>query len=80
MLLLQSLKCSLKIRPFFAVIGHYNSDATKDAGKIYNENKIVAISPTSTAIRNPKIDSDAVQTDAFNLGEYIFSSISQRSV
>ncbi|MGK7923627.1 MAG: ABC transporter substrate-binding protein [Trichodesmium sp.] len=34
-----------------AVIGHYSSDMTLQAGDIYNEAKLVAISPTSTSIR-----------------------------
>ncbi|MGD1808563.1 ABC transporter substrate-binding protein [Dapis sp. BLCC M126] len=33
-----------------AVIGHYSSDMTLQAGDIYNEAKLVAISPTSTSI------------------------------
>ena len=42
------------------VIGHYSSGVTYEAGKIYKENKLVAISPTSTSV---KLD---------ELGDYIW--------
>ena len=44
------------------VIGHYSSNTTLAAGKVYGSNKIVAISPTSTAIRDKE----------FNLSPYVF--------
>ncbi len=34
-----------------AVVGHYSSDVTKEAGKEYNSGELVAISPTSTSIQ-----------------------------
>ena len=43
-----------------AVIGHSSSDMTLQAGDIYNEAKLVAISPTSTSIR------------LRNFGEFVF--------
>ena len=54
-----------------AVVGHYNSDATEAAGRVYNEAGVVAISPTSTAIRTQRTDRGSSE-DAFTLGEYIF--------
>ncbi|MFN5992402.1 MAG: ABC transporter substrate-binding protein, partial [Dolichospermum sp.] len=32
-------------------IGHYSSDATLAAGKVYNDGKLVAISPTSSSVK-----------------------------
>ncbi|MFM8006291.1 MAG: ABC transporter substrate-binding protein, partial [Dolichospermum sp.] len=33
------------------VVGHYGSDATLAAGKVYNDGKLVAISPTSSSVK-----------------------------
>ncbi len=56
----------------FAVVGHYNSDATEKAGHVYEAAKVVAISPTSTAIRNQVTERNGLPVDPFTLGEYIF--------
>ncbi|MFK8182528.1 MAG: CHAT domain-containing protein [Phormidesmis sp.] len=55
-----------------AVIGHYNSDATEEAGSIYQAAGIVAVSPTSTAVRSQSVGRNDSPTDAFTLGDYIF--------
>jgi len=34
-----------------AVVGHYSSRATMEAGEVYQENQMVVVSPTSTAVR-----------------------------
>lgn len=33
------------------VVGHFNSDATIEAGEVYQKNQLLAISPTSTAVK-----------------------------
>ncbi|MGB6295532.1 MAG: bifunctional serine/threonine-protein kinase/ABC transporter substrate-binding protein [Rivularia sp. (in: cyanobacteria)] len=38
------------------VVGHFTSDATLAAGEVYGKEKLVAISPTSTAVRSSKYD------------------------
>jgi ABC-type branched-subunit amino acid transport system substrate-binding protein len=42
------------------VIGHYSSDETWKAGKIYQQEQLVLISPTSTAVRRENLDSKYV--------------------
>lgn len=55
-----------------AVIGHFSSDSIQAAAIIYND-KIVAISPTSTAIRTDnKPTSSADKSDKLKLNSYIF--------
>lgn len=52
---------------FLAVVGHSTSNTTAKAGSVYDENKIVAISPISTAVR------DSVKNPGtYFLGKYIF--------
>ncbi|NEQ77531.1 MAG: ABC transporter substrate-binding protein [Okeania sp. SIO2C9] len=41
----------VKKREILAVIGHYSSEMTLQAGQVYNKNKLVIISPTSTSTR-----------------------------
>ncbi|NET24157.1 ABC transporter substrate-binding protein [Okeania sp. SIO1I7] len=41
----------VKKREILAVIGHYSSEMTLQAGQVYNKNKLVVISPTSTSTR-----------------------------
>ncbi|MGC1305742.1 MAG: CHAT domain-containing protein [Phormidesmis sp.] len=55
----------------FAVLGHYSSGATEAASRAYNQAEIVAISPTSTAIRQQAVGPN-LQSQAIDLGEYIF--------
>ncbi|BAY34062.1 serine/threonine protein kinase [Nostoc carneum NIES-2107] len=50
-----------KDNTIFGVIGHYTSNTTKKAGDIYDQN-IVAISPTSTAVRD----------NNYQLSNYVF--------
>lgn len=45
------------------VVGHHSSDATLAAGKIYDSGKLVAISPTSTAVK------------ISNLSPYVFRTV-----
>ncbi|RUT05141.1 hypothetical protein DSM106972_039620 [Dulcicalothrix desertica PCC 7102] len=52
---------------FLAVVGHSTSNTTAKAGNVYDENRIVAISPISTAVR------DSVKNHrTYFLGKYIF--------
>ncbi|NEP57066.1 MAG: ABC transporter substrate-binding protein [Symploca sp. SIO2G7] len=53
------------------VIGHYSSDTTLRAGKIYKKEKLVAISPTSTAVRGTNKAGDEV-----NFSPYVFRTAS----
>ncbi|WP_375341325.1 ABC transporter substrate-binding protein, partial [Okeania sp. SIO2C2] len=41
----------VKKREIIAVIGHYSSEMTLQAGQVYNKHKLVVISPTSTSTR-----------------------------
>jgi branched-chain amino acid transport system substrate-binding protein len=50
------------------VIGHFSSDATAAAAKIYEKGSLVVISPTSTAVRT---NSDC-QTNTICLNSYVF--------
>ncbi|WP_414589302.1 protein kinase domain-containing protein [Scytonema sp. PCC 10023] len=59
-----------------AVIGHYTSDVTLIAGEVY-ESKIVAVSPTSTAVRQSNSSSSGYK---FNLSEYVFRTATNDSV
>ena len=45
-----------------AVVGHFSSDATLAASKIYQENQLVAISPTSTSVQLSGIGSNVFRT------------------
>ncbi|MBW4511619.1 MAG: ABC transporter substrate-binding protein [Scytonematopsis contorta HA4267-MV1] len=58
-------------KSILGVIGHYSSTTTLAAGKIYGDNKKVAISPTSTAVRN---------RDYFPLSEYVFRTSPNNSI
>ena len=50
-----------------AVVGHYSSKATIIAGEVYQEKQMVAVSPTSTAVRKSR------QRDyGINLNKYVF--------
>ncbi|BCL38414.1 bifunctional serine/threonine-protein kinase/ABC transporter substrate-binding protein [Nostoc sp. MS1] len=65
-----------------AVLGHYSSEATKQALPIYRQAKIVAISATSTShnLQNPwffrTVPSDRIT--AQKIVSYIFSELNQR--
>lgn len=56
-----------------AVIGNLNSDVVLDAGKEYENGKLVAISTTSTAIRQKQKTSSSDYQ--FNLSRYVFRVI-----
>jgi branched-chain amino acid transport system substrate-binding protein len=45
------------------VVGHFNSDSTIAAGKVYQKNQLLAISPTSTSVKISE------------LGNYIFRTV-----
>ena len=47
----QALTLDTENIDILGVIGHYTSDATLETGKIYQQDNLVVISPTSTAIR-----------------------------
>lgn len=50
-----------------AVVGHYSSTSTLKTGKIYETNQMVAISPSSTAVRR-----SPDKKDGMNLSKYVF--------
>ncbi|MCV3215670.1 bifunctional serine/threonine-protein kinase/ABC transporter substrate-binding protein [Plectonema radiosum NIES-515] len=52
-----------------AVIGNFTSDAILAADKVYESEKLVAISPTSTAVRQKTITPSGYQ---FKLSKYVF--------
>ncbi|MEM9926933.1 MAG: ABC transporter substrate-binding protein [Cyanobacteria bacterium P01_D01_bin.50] len=53
-------------KDILAVVGHYSSGATESAGKVY-KNKMVVISPGSTAVRNSENKGYGL-----NLNKYVF--------
>ena len=57
-----------------AVVGHFSSDSIQAAADIYQEHKLVAISPTSTAARknNSRWKSFLDNLEKLNLNSYIF--------
>ncbi len=57
-------------KDILGVIGHYSSNTTLASGKVYGFNKVVAISPTSTAIRDKE----------FNLSPYVFRVAPDNSI
>jgi branched-chain amino acid transport system substrate-binding protein len=64
-------------KDILGVIGHFSSDATESAAKIYNH-KLVAISPTSTAIR--KNSEKENEKDAIILNSNIFRTAPDNSI
>ncbi|MGB6298486.1 MAG: ABC transporter substrate-binding protein [Rivularia sp. (in: cyanobacteria)] len=50
-----------------AVVGHYSSTSTLKTGTIYEKNQMVAISPSSTAVRR-----SPDKEDGMNLSKYVF--------
>ena len=54
-------------KDILAVVGHYSSRATIEAGKVYQENQMVVVSPTSTAVRK-SFNKDY----GINLNKYVF--------
>ncbi|MBE9015588.1 amino acid ABC transporter substrate-binding protein [Chroococcidiopsidales cyanobacterium LEGE 13417] len=57
------------------VIGHSTSTATKDAGKIYNEKGVVAISPSSTAVGDLQSSGNDLTAS-----DYVFRTASNDSI
>ena len=55
-------------------IGHFSSTATEAAADIYKKDRVVLISPTSTAVRCPddEADSEGVLEGCLRLNPYIF--------
>ena len=51
-------------------IGHFSSAATKATREIYKKNKVVLVSPTSTAVRCRNEDED--ENDCLMLNDYVF--------
>jgi branched-chain amino acid transport system substrate-binding protein len=62
-------------RPILGAIGHSTSTATQAAGIIYQENRVVAISPSSTAIRSPEPTDNTI-----TLNDYVFRTASNDSI
>ncbi|MEG3857992.1 ABC transporter substrate-binding protein [Microcoleus sp. herbarium12] len=66
------------------VIGHFSSDATLAASKIYQQNQLVAISPISTSVQLSGIGSNIFRTvpsDRFaasSLGRYMLTKIQKK--
>ncbi|WP_414620077.1 protein kinase domain-containing protein [Calothrix sp. CCY 0018] len=52
------------------VVGHFTSDATLAAGEVYGKEKLVAISPTSTAVR--KSQPSEKSKYKYDLSNYVF--------
>ena len=63
----QVAKTLVDEKDILAVVGHYSSRATIEAGKVYQENKMVVVSPTSTAVRK-SLNKDY----GINLNKYVF--------
>ncbi|NMG06858.1 bifunctional serine/threonine-protein kinase/ABC transporter substrate-binding protein [Brasilonema sp. UFV-L1] len=61
----------------FAVIGHFTSDVTLIVGDVYESKKIVAVSSTSTAVRQSNSNSSDYK---FNLSKYVFRTATNDSV
>ncbi|MDV2991258.1 MAG: hypothetical protein N4J56_000912 [Chroococcidiopsis sp. SAG 2025] len=61
--------------PILGVIGHSTSTATEAAGPIYQEKKVVAISPSSTAV-----NSDQSNDNHFTSNDYLFRTASNDSI
>lgn len=68
------------------VIGHFGSDTTLAASKIYQQNQLVAISPTSTSVQLSGIGSNIFRTvpsDRFTanaLSRYMLAKLQKRKV
>jgi branched-chain amino acid transport system substrate-binding protein len=58
-----------------AVVGHYSSSATLKVGAIYERNQMVAISPSSTAVRRSPDKEDGI-----NLSKYVFRTPSNDGI
>ncbi|MGB3638830.1 MAG: ABC transporter substrate-binding protein [Rivularia sp. (in: cyanobacteria)] len=58
-----------------AVVGHYSSSATLKVGQIYERNQMVAISPSSTAVRRSPDKEDGI-----NLNKYVFRTPSNDGI
>ena len=52
------------------VVGHFTSDATLAADEVYRKEKLVAISPTSTAVRKSKASEKSKYK--YDLSDYVF--------
>ncbi|MEO1560811.1 MAG: ABC transporter substrate-binding protein [Cyanobacteria bacterium J06632_19] len=52
------------------VVGHFTSDATLAAGEVYGKEKLVAISPTSTAVRQSEPSEKSGYK--YDLSDYVF--------
>lgn len=69
------------------VIGHFSSDATEAASKVYKKHQLVSISPTSTAVRcdssgnsGEARQENGDQEQCANLGEYVFRTAVDDSI
>jgi branched-chain amino acid transport system substrate-binding protein len=58
-----------------AVVGHYSSSATLKAAKIYAQNQMVTVSPSSTAVRRSLDEEDGI-----NLSKYVFRTPSNDGI
>ncbi|MEL6814189.1 MAG: ABC transporter substrate-binding protein [Cyanobacteria bacterium J06598_3] len=73
-------KVLVKDPAVFAVVGHYSSGATAQAASIYTQANVVAISPSSTAIRTSSTENEALKTQAIDLNDNIFRTSPNDSV
>ncbi|MEM1394223.1 MAG: ABC transporter substrate-binding protein [Cyanobacteria bacterium P01_H01_bin.150] len=62
-------------KDILAVVGHYSSSATLEAGKVYQKKEMVMVSPTSTAVRK-SFDKDY----GMNLNQYVFRTPSNDEI
>jgi branched-chain amino acid transport system substrate-binding protein len=63
----QVAKTLVDEKDILAVVGHYSSRATIEAGKVYQDKQMVVVSPTSTAVRK-SLNKDY----GINLNKYVF--------
>lgn len=59
------------------VVGHYTSNVTLATGEVYEKERLVAVSPTSTAVRQSNASPSGYK---FNLSKYVFRTASPDSV
>ncbi len=62
-------------KDILAVVGHYSSSATLKAAKIYEQNQMVTVSPSSTAVRRSPDKEDGI-----NLSKYVFRTPSNDGI
>ena len=68
-------KTLVEKKDILAVVGHYSSSATLEAGKVYEQKQMVVVSPTSTAVRK-----SANKEYGMNLNKYVFRTASNDEI